>query len=105
MVKTEEFEIPDEWGLSERQEVVIGSLIDARGAYIPAFELCNALYVDDAPYKRDDSAPAKLRVLMQRCRQIVDDLSAERTRIAGKRGKGWRITMRERIYLITATGD
>ena len=105
MSKNEEFEVPDEWGLSEQQEVVIGSLIDERGKYIPPCELCNALYPDDKTYKAGSPAPAKLRVLVQRCRDIVEDLTEGRAEIENKRGKGWRITKRDRIILMKAVDD
>lgn len=103
MSKTEEFEVPDEWGLSEQQEFVIGSLIDERGKYVPPFELCNELY--DEEYEAGAPAPAKLRVLMQRCRDIVADLTSGRVEIETRRGKGWRITKRARIILMKAVED
>lgn len=104
-MSNEEFEVPDEWGLSVQQEVVIGSLIDERGKYIPPFEFCNALYMDDGLYKRLDPAPAKLRVLLQRCRAIVVKLTDGRAKIDTMRGKGWRITKKARVILMQAFGD
>lgn len=105
MPTPDEFEIPDEWGLSEQQEVVIGSLIDARGSYIPAADFCNALYPDDQTYRPRAPSPAKLRVLIQRCRSIVADLTNDRAGIQTKRGKGWRVIKTERVILMKASGD
>ena len=105
MSTLEEFEVPDEWGLSEQQEVVIGSLIDERGKYIPPYALCAALYPNDDRYEPGSPAPAKLRVLVQRCRDIVSALTDDRSEIETKRGKGWRITKRSRIILMKAVDD
>lgn len=102
---SDEFEVPDEWGLSEQQEIVIGSLIDDAGRFIPACEFCNALYPDDKTYEVGDPAPAKLRVLVQRCRDIVAELTNERVKIETKRGKGWRLTKKGKILLTKAVGD
>lgn len=105
MSNVEEFEVPDEWGLSEQQEFLIGSLIDERGKYVQAYQLCNELYLDDRPYDPGEPAPAKLRVLVQRCRDIVADLTNGRSKIDTMRGKGWRITKRSRVILMKAVGD
>jgi len=105
MSSVEEFKIPDEWGLSEQQEVIIGSLIDERGKYIPPSDFCNALYIDDKPYAKGAPAPAKLRVLMLRCREIVKQLTEGRAKIDTMRRKGWRITKKARVILMQASGD
>lgn len=94
----EMFDVPEEWGLSEQQEVVIGSLIDDAGSYIPPYELCRALY--DGKFKKGCPAPAKLRVLMQRCRDILHDLTEGKVRIETRRGQGWRITKKSRMILV-----
>ena len=89
------FKIPEEWELSEQQELVIGSLVDYAGEYISPAEFCFALYDEEI----EGPAPAKLRVLMQRCRQILDEITGEQVDIEVKRNKGWRITKKGRILL------
>ena len=103
---TNEFEVPNEWGLSDQQEIIIGSLMDDAGKFIPAYELCNGLYPDDKKgYEAGCPAPAKLRVLVQRCRDIVHDLTNGKASIETKRGKGWRVTKKSRIILAKAVDD
>lgn len=99
MPKMSDFEIPPQWGLSEQQECVIGSLIDDAGNYAPPYQLCAVLYPNDPPYAKGAPAPAKLRVLVQRCRDIVYDLTDGRAEIETKRGKGWRVTKKSRLIL------
>ena len=94
---SEQFEIPKEWDLSPQQEVVIGSLIDDAGEYISPLEFCEALYDDYDPEEK--AAPAKLRVLVQRCREIVSELTEGAVKIEVRRNKGWRITKKSRIIL------
>ena len=89
------FEIPEDWQLSEHQEIVIGSLLDNPGEYISAAEFCDALYGEECP----GPAPAKLRVLIQRCRQIIFGISNGRAKIESRRFKGWRITKKDRMIL------
>lgn len=96
-MSNDEFEVPEEWGLSEQQEVVIGSLIDDAGSFIPPYELCRALY--EGKFKKGCPAPAKLRVLVQRCRDILAELTDGKVEIETKRGKGWRITKKGRMIL------
>lgn len=92
------FEIPESWGLSAQQECLIGSLLDEAGEYLSADDLCDALYPDDVR-EEGAPAPAKLRVLIQRCRDILHELSGGRADIEGKRGTGWRITKKGRVIL------
>lgn len=93
----EQFEIPEEWNLSDQQDVVIGSLLDDAGEYISAAELQDALYGEKV--EPGSAAPAKLRVLIQRCRDIVYELSDGKVEIETRRGKGWRITKKGRLIL------
>lgn len=89
------FTIPPEWELSPQQEVVIGSLIDEAGDYISAADFCDALYDENCP----GPAPAKLRVLIQRCREILEELTGDQVQVETRRYKGWRITKKDRIIL------
>tara|TARA_R110000772_G_C13310278_1_gene440231 strand:- start:24815 stop:25117 length:303 start_codon:yes stop_codon:yes gene_type:complete len=95
----EQYDIPAWWSLSNQQDVVIGNLIDAKGEWITAYQFCDALYGEG-----DEKmvAPAKLRVLMQRCRDIVDELTQGRAQIITRRGSGWRIKLSDRTRLMTA---
>ena len=81
-----EIELPVRWGLSEQHEFIIGSLADEPGTYISAYEFCDELYGDADPGM---PAPAKLRVLVQRCREILHGKTDGRVLIEGKRGSGW----------------
>jgi len=92
-----EFELPDNWGLSEQQELVIGSLLDEAGRYLSAKVLCDALYGGGAKTKQP--APAKLRVLIQRCRQILHTQSKGIVTIDVRRNSGWKITVHNREVL------
>ena len=84
----EMFDVPKRWMLSPQQEVVIGSMMDTPGRYVSAFDLCPALYDEEC----EGAAPPKLRVLLQRCRDIVDELTYGEATIENKRGRGWRLT-------------
>lgn len=89
------FEIPANWKLSPQQEVVIGSLIDEAGTYISVSAFCEALYEEDYV----GPAPAKLRVLVQRCREVLGELTEGRAKIETKRNKGYRITRKTSVIL------
>ena len=92
-----EFELPTNWGLSEQQELVIGSLLDDAGRYLSAKALCDALY--SGSMSKNQPAPAKLRVLIQRCREILHKLSKGVVTIDVRRNSGWKITVHNRGVL------
>lgn len=81
--------LPEKWSLSEQQDIVIGNLIDNAGNYITAEAFCDAIYAEDIG---EDPAPAKLRVLIQRCRAIVEDISKDQVKVKGRRNSGWKMT-------------
>jgi len=99
----DDFEVPENWNLSPQQECVIGSLIDDAGTFITAQELCEALYGE--MLDKDAPAPAKLRVLMQRCRSILREVTQGTVSIETKRGFGWRITRRGRAIIRDIVAD
>jgi len=91
------FEIPEKWNLSSQQELVIGSLMDEAGTYIPPSAFCDVLYCER--YLLKAAAPAKLRVLIQRCRGILAKHSNNRVDIVVKRNSGWKITKKHSMIL------
>lgn len=90
-VTTDEFQIPEDWRLSPQQALVIGSLADAPGSYISAYAFCRALY-GKREAKKGMAGPAKLRVLIQRCREILYERSKGSVDILVKRNHGWMLT-------------
>lgn len=94
---TKRFTVPDEWGLSEQQEVVLGSLLDAAGEFVAPIEFVSALYDDEV--EPGMAAPAKLRVLVQRCRAILDEQSKGKVKIITRRNLGWKISSKGRLLL------
>lgn len=92
-----QFDVPESWGLSPQQEDLIGTLLDEAGEYVSPADLCDIIYEEEMP--DDAPAPAKLRVLVQRCRDIVFELSDGKAEIETRRGKGWRITKKGRLIL------
>lgn len=101
---TKAFETPDWWGLSHQQDIVIGNLIEADGHWISPFQFCDALYEEkgDEEFVPYMVAPAKLRVLVQRCRDIVGEITDDKAVIITKRGTGWRLKARDRLRLINS---
>lgn len=93
----EQFELPSSWNLSEQQELVIGSLLDDAGRYLSAKCLCDALY--GGVHTTKQPAPAKLRVLIQRCRDILHKRSKGLVKIDVRRNSGWKITTHNRQVL------
>ncbi len=93
----EQFKIPEGWGLSPQQEFVIGLLIDEAGNHVSAYGFCEELY--GAPSAPGMLAPAKLRVLIQRCRELVSDLTDGRSSIVVRRGSGWMISRKGVLIL------
>jgi DNA-binding response OmpR family regulator len=86
--------LPKSWELSDQQECVIGSLIDHAGDWVSSEAFTKALY--GTPEK---PAPAKLRVTMMRCRDIVFEQSNGRVEIDVKRNAGWKLTVRNALIL------
>jgi hypothetical protein len=93
----EEIEFPESWGLSEQQEFIIGSMADEPGVWQSAYDFCLQLYDDEA--EATMPAPAKLRVLIQRCREILDKHTGVEVVIVGKRGSGWHMTRKSAAKL------
>ncbi len=91
-------ELPNDWKLSERQELVIGSLADEPGEWISAYDFCVALYGKKG-CKPGMAAPAKLRVLVQRCREILEEEAGSKVKIEGKRGSGWFMSRKSAAIL------
>lgn len=80
--------IPDSWNLTFPQDVVIRGLIDFAGSYVTADDFCDAIYDERCP----GPAPAKLRVLIQRCRSLVINFTGGEVHIEVRRNSGWKIT-------------
>lgn len=83
--------LPKKWNLSNQQDIVIGGLIDCAGSYISAADFCEDLYGEDC----NGPAPAKLRVLIQRCRAIIDNYSEGKVEVLIRRNSGWKLTKRD----------
>ncbi len=92
----EELELPRAWKLTENQDFIIGSLADDAGTYITTYEFCKELY---GGAEKGMPAPAKLRVLIQRCREILSDETDGKVKIEGKRGSGWIMTRKNAARL------
>ncbi len=96
MSNEDEIELPEAWGLSEQQDFIIGSLADEPGVYQSAYDFCEELYGHAEPGM---PAPAKLRVLIQRCREILHDETDGKVKIEGKRGSGWYMSRKSLAFL------
>lgn len=90
-------EFPENWHLSTVQEFVIGSLADAPGEYMSAYDFCREMYDEEA--EATMPAPAKLRVTIQRCREILKERTGGKCKIEGKRGSGWYMTLKSLAFL------
>lgn len=88
----------EELGISEQQETVLQYLTADPGVFLSAADLCDEIYDEDI---EDEPAPAKLRVLMQRCRKVVTDVSKGRSKIVTRRGVGWKMTRRDVVVFKT----
>lgn len=77
-------EFPASWHLSPQQDFIIGTLADENGHYVSSKELTKGLYGEAM-----HPAPAKLRVLIQRCRELLHELTDGECAIIGKRNSGW----------------
>lgn len=91
---TYRFKIPEKWGLSPQQITVIELLMLNPGKYVSSLELCYELYDE----KTTGPAPAKLRMLVQRCRDILYDKVGSRVPIVGRRNSGWKITRKGAMF-------
>lgn len=87
-------ELPRSWRLGSMQDCVIGSLLDEAGDFVSSADLCEALYGEATT-----PSPAKLRVLIQVCRETLADLSDGEVKIVGKRNYGWKFTIRSAMRL------
>ncbi len=91
---TNHFDLPD-W-LSPQQKIVLGLFVDNPGHHVSTGQLCKALYgehCDKAP------APAKLRVLIQRCRDILSDITDNGVEVTVRRNSGWKISRKDVLIL------
>lgn len=95
---TKAIKFPNNWYLTDMQDAVIGSLADTPGEYMSAYEFCQMLYDDDEA-EATMPAPAKLRVTIQRCREILKDHTDGMCRIDSKRGSGWYMTRKSLAFL------
>lgn len=71
--------------------------MDSAGKYVSSAEFCKGLYGEE---NGKGPAPAKLRVLIQRCRDILELRTRGRVGIAVKRNSGWKITRKD-AHLLT----
>ena len=90
-----QFNLPNR--LSPQQKIVLGLFIGHPGHHVSTEQFCQALYDD---YRHGKiPAPAKLRVLIQRCRNIVDEISEGKVEITVRRNSGWKIS-RKGIHIL-----
>jgi len=85
-----QFNLPD-W-LSPQQNIVLQLLLESPGEYVSTEDFCWALYNEECG---KGPAPAKLRVLIQRCRAIVDDLTEDRAEVTTRRNSGWKMSRKD----------
>lgn len=83
------FKLIEKWGISPQQATVIAHLLVNPSKFQSTATLCDLLYG-----KAITPAPAKLRMLIQRCRDIIVDETNCRATIIGKRNSGWKITIK-----------
>jgi len=85
-----QFNLPD-W-LSPQQETVLKMFLGSPGTYVSTEDFCQALYNE----KREKGpAPAKLRVLIQRCRDIVSEITKGKVDVTIRRNSGWKISRKD----------
>lgn len=88
------FNLPD-W-LSPQQRIVLELFIENPGQHVSTDKFCEALYGE----RRDKGpAPAKLRVLIQRCRDIVDEITNDMAYITIRRNSGWKMSRKDVLIL------
>ncbi len=88
--KNAKIRLPRIWGMSKIQSRVIRTLANNPGYYTSAYEFCQIIYPRDA--EPGMPAPAKLRVLIMECRDMLHDLTDGEIVIDSKRGSGWYMT-------------
>lgn len=82
------------WDISPQQAMVIGLLLAQPSKFKTTAFLCQVLYG-----KPITPAPAKLRMLVQRCRDIISDNTDAKATIVGKRNSGWKITIKHSVII------
>lgn len=97
MSDSDQMDFPETWGLSPQQDFLIGSLYDESGRPLSPATLCKALY--GGKWRRGTPAPAKLRVLVRRCREILKKCSKGRVEIQSRRNEGYRISRKDCVIL------
>lgn len=88
------FKLIEAWEISPQQATVIGRLLANPGKFQSSAVLCKLLYG-----KATTPAPAKLRMLVQRCRDIVCDETKGTATIIGKRNSGWKIAIKHSMVI------
>lgn len=88
---TKKFELPEEWGLTERREFIIRTLADSAGSFVSPFTLCVGLYPSD-PNDNDMVAPAKLRFMIMECRKVLSKRTGGVVGIISAMGRGYKIS-------------
>lgn len=88
------FKLAEAWGISPQQSTVIGYLLNRPSKYQSTATLCELLYG-----KPITPAPAKLRMLIRRCRDIIVDETEDQATIIGKRNSGWKITIKHSMVI------
>lgn len=91
---TNHFDLPD-W-LSPQQKIVLMLFIEYPGCHISADYFCEALYGE---HRGKGPAPAKLRVLIQRCRDIIDEITNNRAEVTIRRNSGWKMSRKDVLIL------
>lgn len=92
-----EYKVPENWGATKDQTVVIESLVEFEGKFISPEDLVAWVYDETLPYEAP--APPKLRVLIQRTRRVLESNTKSKVTIATRRGRGYRITRSSARFL------
>lgn len=88
---SKKFEIPEEWGLTERREFIIRTLTDSAGSFVAPVVLCVGLYPND-PHDKDMVAPPKLRFMIMKCRKVLSEHTGGVVGIISAMGRGYKIS-------------
>jgi len=91
---TSHFNLPD-W-LSPQQKIVLTLFIEHPGHHVSTDQFCEVLYGE---HRDKGPAPAKLRVLIQRCRDIIDEITNNRAEVTIRRNSGWKISRKDVLIL------
>jgi len=84
------FNLPD-W-LSPQQETVLKVFLEYPGSYVSTEYFCKALYGEE---RGKGPAPAKLRMLLQRCRDIIHEITNGKVAVTVRRNSGWKISRKD----------